>query len=91
MHVPNSLHKYGNGVNGATKAHIENIPKTAGNPFQSCTGPTKNYPNILPKPASPSQIPDIVATALRFLCRSWFLPMSHMIIAMTIVAPFSKI
>jgi len=45
---------------------------------------------MLPKPAIPSLIPDIVATALLLRLSSSSLPISQRTIAITIVAPFSN-
>lgn len=48
-------------------AAAENIAKEAPQPYLDSTGPNKSYPRMLPKPARPSQIPEIVAIAF-FWC-----------------------
>ena len=47
----------------AAIAETENIRKLAVHPNLFSTGPSRIYPRILPKPAIPSHIPEIVAIA----------------------------
>ena len=47
----------------AAIAETENIRKLAVHPNLFSTGPSRIYPRILPKPAIPSHIPEIVAMA----------------------------
>jgi len=74
----------------AAIAEQENIAKDAPQPQLDSTGPSKSYPRMLPKPATPSQIPEIVATAFLLCTSKYSLPMSQRIIAITMVAPCSK-
>lgn len=75
----------------AAIAETENIRKLAVHPNLFSTGPSRIYPRILPKPAMPSQMPEIVAMAFFWCLRTYSLPMSQRIIEMTIVAPPSNV
>lgn len=82
-------------VNGSAGKHAMmlarlNIANTPVQPIQWSTGGTSSWPAIEPKPAIPSQMPLIVASAFSFLFATWSLPMSHKMIPITTVAPFSN-
>lgn len=65
-HVFNSPIVYGSAGKHANNDARLNIEKTPIQFNQDFIGPTKSYPEIEPKPAIPSLIPDIVASAFYF-------------------------